>query len=150
EAYVTPIGPHAVGVAFLWENGQLGNRISLETLRARFPVLAQKLSGAEMESNALGAGPLARSARAPIADRFALLGDAAGYIDAITGEGLSLAFNCAAALAALLPQALARGATRAALEPYERAFARQFRRYAWVTRSVLAASRHLRLRRQLV
>jgi flavin-dependent dehydrogenase len=71
-------------------------------------------------------------------------------VDAITGEGLSLAFGCAAALASIVPQALARGASRDALAPYERAFAQLFRRYAWVTRSVLAISRRVRLRRQIL
>jgi flavin-dependent dehydrogenase len=150
EAYVTPVGPHEIGIAFLWEDGKLAGRASVDSLRARFPVLSERLAGAELESTTLGAGPLERRALARVADRFALLGDAAGYVDAITGEGLSLAFACADALASLLPDALAKGASRKALAPYERAFAHHFRRYAWVTRSVLAASRHLGLRRQLI
>jgi flavin-dependent dehydrogenase len=150
EAYVTPVGPQRVGVAFLWEDRRLDKPISPDALRSRFPLLAEKLEGAKLESNVRAAGPLARASRARIADRFVLLGDAAGYVDAITGEGLSLAFTCAAALARVLPDALARGASRGALAPYERAFARQFRRYAWVTRAVLAASRRVRLRRQLI
>ena len=150
EAYVTPVGLQRVGVAFLWEDRRLQPPISAETLRDRFPILAEKLDGAELDSSARGAGPLARAARARTADRFALLGDAAGYVDAITGEGLSLALICAGALARVLPDALAKGATQRSLSPYERAFSRHFRRYAWVTQSVLAVSRHLRLRRQLV
>ncbi len=150
EAYVTPIGPNHLGVAFLWENGRVDKPVTPEMLQRRFPVLAEKLDGAELESPARGAGPLGRAARSRIADRFALLGDAAGYVDAITGEGLSLAFACAAALATILPDALARGAKRDALAPYERAFASLFRRYAWVTRSLLVVSRHLKLRRELV
>ena len=96
EAYVTPVGLQRVGVAFLWEDRRLQPPISAETLRDRFPILAEKLGGAELDSSARGAGPLARAARARTADRFALLGDAAGYVDAITGEGLSLALICAA------------------------------------------------------
>ena len=150
EAYVTPVGPQRVGVAFLWEDRRVSKPISTEALCSRFPLLAEKLLGSELESSPRGAGPLARAARARTADRFALLGDAAGYVDAITGEGLSLAFGCASALASILPQALARGASREALAPYERAFAQLFRRYAWVTRSVLAISRRVRLRRQII
>ncbi len=150
EAYVTPVGPERVGVAFLWEDRRLSKPITPEALCSRFPLLAERLLGSELESSPRGAGPLARAARARTADRFALLGDAAGYVDAITGEGLSLAFGCAAALASILPQALARGASRDALAPYERAFAQLFRRYAWVTRSVLAISRRVRLRRQII
>ena len=79
-----------------------------------------------------------------------LLGDAAGYVDAVTGEGLSLAFGCALDLAALLPEALARGATREALAPYEHAWGRRFRPYAAWTRLVLGLSRHPTLRRRVL
>jgi menaquinone-9 beta-reductase len=79
-----------------------------------------------------------------------LLGDAAGYVDAITGEGVSLALACAEALAGVLPEALARGATAGTLAPYVRAFRREFRRYEWLTRSVLALARRPRLRRPIV
>jgi flavin-dependent dehydrogenase len=93
---------------------------------------------------------LARAAKARIADRFVLVGDAAGYVDAITGEGLSLAFGCAEALARILPAALACGARRESLVQYERDFWRQFRRYAWVTRAVLGVCRHPAWRQKVV
>jgi flavin-dependent dehydrogenase len=149
EAYVTPVGPHRVGVAFLWEEQRLAKPIP-QSVRQRFPTLSQKLAAAELESDTRASGPLARTALSPIADRFALLGDAAGYVDAITGEGVSLALLCAAALGKVLPDALARGATRDSLVPYARAFTRLFRRYSWTTRSVLAVSRRARLRHSLV
>ncbi len=79
--------------------------------------------------------------------RFALVGDAAGYVDAITGEGVSLSLLSAAALARVLPDALARGADRASLAPYEREFARLYRSYALLTRAVLAIARRPRVRR---
>jgi flavin-dependent dehydrogenase len=85
-----------------------------------------------------------------VADRFALVGDAAGYVDAVTGEGLSLAFTCAEALGNLLPEALARGATRESLMPYERVFQRAFRKYSWLTRGMLMLARRPGLRRPLV
>ena len=67
-----------------------------------------------------------------------------------TGEGVSLALACAQALGELLPRALAAGATRAALQPYARRHAREFRHYALVCRSVLGVARRPRLRRPLV
>ncbi|MFP2926821.1 NAD(P)/FAD-dependent oxidoreductase, partial [Pyxidicoccus sp. 3LG] len=79
-----------------------------------------------------------------------LVGDAAGYVDALTGEGLSLAFTCAESLGALLPDALAKGATRDALQPYEACFQRVFRKYAWTTRALLMLARRPRLRRPVV
>ena len=116
----------------------------------RFPVIHERLAGVEPDSEPRGAGPLLRTARARTADRFVLLGDAGGYVDAITGEGLSLAFHCAEALAAILPEALARGATRESLAAYEREFARAFRRYSLLTRGVLLLSRRPSLRRPAV
>jgi menaquinone-9 beta-reductase len=149
EAYVTPAGKERVGVAFLWADG-LPGRIGFESLLARFPLLAERVAGARPDSRARGAGPLARAARARVADRFALVGDAAGYVDAVTGEGLSLAFTCAEALGNLLPDALAKGATRESLLPYEQVFQRAFRKYAWLTRGMLMLARRPELRRPVV
>lgn len=149
EAYVTPAGAERVGVAFLWEDGAV-ERVRIDALLARFPALQQRLAGAPSDSEPRGAGPLLRRVRARVADRFALVGDAAGYVDAVTGEGLSLAFACAEALGGLLPRALAEGASARALAPYEAAFAHAFRRYAWTTHAVLALARRPRLRRTAV
>jgi len=147
EAYVTPAGRNRVGVAFLFEGEAAGG---FDALLARFPRLAARLDGAPFDSRPAGAGPLARAARARVADRLVLAGDAGGYVDAITGEGLSLAFEGALALGAALPEALARGAGRAALLPWERAVQARFRRYAAVARLVLGMARRPRLRRMAV
>ena len=109
-----------------------------------------RLAGASPDSDARGAGPLLRQARARTADRLVLIGDAGGYVDAITGEGLSLAFHCAEALTAILPEALAQGATRETLHAYEREFARAFRRYSLLARGLLALSRRPLLRKRVV
>jgi flavin-dependent dehydrogenase len=150
EAYVTPAGARRVGLAFLWEDGVVEGRVGFETLLARFPRLAERLAGVAPDSQVRGAGPLARVARARVADRFALVGDAAGYVDALTGEGLSLAFACAESLGTLLPDALAQGATSDALRPYEECFQRVFRKYAWTTSALLMLARRPRLRRPVV
>ena len=147
EAFVTPAGAERVGIAFLFSRNAFAEQLSFEHLLRQFPTLVARLAGAPADSRPRGAGPLAQGARSRIADRFLLVGDAAGYVDAITGEGLSLAFVCARALGAILPTALERGATRETLIPYERAAAREFRRYALVCRSVLALARRPRLRR---
>jgi flavin-dependent dehydrogenase len=147
EAYVWPAGPSRVGVAFLHEPGVSGDpRHLLES----FPAVAARVAGAEDASAPRGAGPFDQSARARVADRLVLLGDAAGYVDAITGEGLSLSFACAEALAGLLPAALARGATAASLAPYEAAWRRRFRPYAAWTRLLLALSRRDAVRRSVL
>ncbi|NPC70916.1 NAD(P)/FAD-dependent oxidoreductase [Corallococcus sp. AB004] len=150
EAYVTPAGAERVGIAFLWEDGTVPGRVGFDAMLERFPRLAEKLTGAEPDSQPRGAGPLARVARTRIADRFALVGDAAGYVDALTGEGLTLAFACAESLGALLPDALAKGAGRDTLLPYEHTFQQVFRKYAWTTHGLLMLARRPRLRRPVV
>ncbi|HET6436529.1 MAG TPA: NAD(P)/FAD-dependent oxidoreductase [Anaeromyxobacter sp.] len=144
EAYLTPAGRGRVGLAFLFERA---GAVRYPELLARFPVLARRLSGVPFDSEVRGAGPLARRARARTAERLVLLGDAAGYLDPVTGEGLSLAFGCATELAAILPAALSAGADASALRPYEAAWRRRYRLYAAWTRLLLWLSRHARLRR---
>jgi flavin-dependent dehydrogenase len=150
EAYVTPAGGRRVGVAFLWDADRASGPVSFESLLARFPRLADKLRGAPADSPIRGSGPLERAATGAIADRFALLGDAAGYVDAITGEGISLALVGARALAEILPGALAKGATKEALRPYERALKRAFFRYEMLTRGLLSLARRPALRRRVI
>ena len=147
EAYVWPSGPGRVGVAFLHEPGASGDP---RRLLEAFPAVAARVAGAPEASAPRGAGPFDQASRARVADRLVLLGDAAGYVDAITGEGLSLAFGCAADLAALLPEALAQGAGAAALGPYEAAWRRRFRPYAAWTRLLLALARRGGLRRSVL
>jgi flavin-dependent dehydrogenase len=150
EAYVTPVGPDRVDVALLHERGGPDGALSFDELLARFPELKDRLSAGAPLSSVRGAGPLAHVCRAQAADRVVLIGDAAGYVDAISGEGLSLAFVCAESLAKILPGALARGASRLALEPYEREFRRAYRRYALISRTLVGLARRPPLRRRIV
>jgi flavin-dependent dehydrogenase len=150
EAYVTPVGRHRVGVAFLWEQGRLEGKVSFETLLEGFPAVAARVRGAEHDSAAMGAGPLQRRSRRQAADQLVLLGDAAGYVDALTGEGVSLAFKCAAVLGESLASVLAAGATRPALVAYEQAFRAAFRRYSWLTHGMLMIARRPWLRRRVI
>jgi flavin-dependent dehydrogenase len=150
QAFVTPAGERRVGVAFLWERDSRPGPASFEGFLQQFPELAARLADTKADSSLRGAGPLAQGARSRTANRFALVGDAAGYLDAITGEGVSLAFSGARALGQVLPSALEQGATRQALASYDRACAREFRRYALVCRTVLALSRRPRAHRPVL
>ncbi len=98
EAYVTPVAAGEVGVAMLWS----GRKAGFDRLLESFPRLAERLAGAEPASKDRGCGPLRQRVRGVTHGRLALIGDAAGYVDAITGEGLSIAFHQATALAAAL------------------------------------------------
>jgi menaquinone-9 beta-reductase len=94
EAYVTPVSEDEIGVALLWSEGKAG----FDDLLERFPGLRAKIAGAPAASRDRGAGPLHQRARAVRRGNVALVGDAAGYLDAITGEGLAVALHESAAL----------------------------------------------------
>ena len=139
EAYVTPAGPGRVGVAMLWD----GDGSSFDVLLARFPQLEPRLAAAVHDSETRGAGPLRRVAARRFADRVALVGDAAGYLDALTGEGLTLAFDGARALV----DVVARGQP---LVEYERAYRRLSRTYYLLTGLMLWVAAHPALRRRVI
>ena len=147
EAYLTPAGPGRVGVAFLCEGAA---RRSFPELLAHFPALAERLAGVAFDSPPAGAGPLRRAARERALDRLVLVGDAAGYHDAITGEGISLALSGALALGDALPDALAAGARRAAFASWARGEALRFARYAATARLVLGLARRPGTRRSVL
>ena len=98
EAYVTPVSSGQVGIALLWS----GPKADFDQQLERFPVLRSHLQGATRASTDRGAGQLEQRTRGVYRGNLALVGDAAGYRDAITGEGLSLAFHQAQALAAAI------------------------------------------------
>jgi flavin-dependent dehydrogenase len=131
EAYVTPVSDDVVGVAVLGES-----REGLDSRLAAFPALLERLRGAVPASDVRGAGPLRQDVRCRVAGRVLLVGDAAGYLDALTGEGISVALAQAGVLAACL----------AADRPgdYEQRW-RQVTRKGWALTSGLLWSRHQRL-----
>lgn len=87
EAYVTPVAPDTVGVAMLGPQ-----RTDFEEALAGIPELRERLADVAIASSLRGAGPLRQVATAPSSGRVLLVGDASGYVDAITGEGLRLGF----------------------------------------------------------
>lgn len=138
EAYVTPVSAGEVGVALLWS----GRKASFDALLASFPTLQARLAEASPSSRDRGAGPLRQRVRHVVRGNLALVGDAAGYVDAITGEGLSLAFHQATALGAAL---------RAGdLGPYAAAHRRIGRVPDGLTRLLLTVERRPWLRRRVI
>lgn len=102
EAYVTPTSPREVCVTLLFSARHRPSRF--ETLLAEFPLLRERLAGAAPCSRKLGAGLLRQRTRAVVRGRVALVGDAAGYLDALGGDGIALAVHQAEALALALTQ----------------------------------------------
>lgn len=161
ECYVTPTGANQVNVAFLWEPGSpaFANVRSIsddseshdrfDALLARFPLVKEKLGNATTLSASRGSGPLFRPALGRASDRLALVGDAAGYVDAITGQGLSLAFLGAEKLIRALPAKLDGddAALNEALRNYDRSLRSAWRSYALPARALLALARRPKLRR---
>ncbi|MHA7984694.1 NAD(P)/FAD-dependent oxidoreductase [Rathayibacter sp. CAU 1779] len=93
ELYVTPLGPEVVGVALLGPRGvDFADALAAEPeLRALLGADANGESDTQVGSTR-GAGPLLQRTIARNAGRVLLVGDAAGYVDALTGEGLRVGF----------------------------------------------------------
>ncbi len=68
-------------------------------LADEFPELARRIGGAELTGRERGAITMTRKFRHVQRGNVALVGDASGSVDAITGEGLALGFRQAMALA---------------------------------------------------
>jgi len=137
EAYVTPVGPDLVGVAVL-----SSERRTYQDQLAAFPVLIERLGGSAPETTVRGAGPLRQRASARVAGRVLLVGDAAGYVDAITGEGIALALAEA--------KALVRCVVADRPDAYERDWRRATRSYRMITEALLLARGPLHLGRAIV
>ena len=126
QLYVTPVSTNEVGVVVLSRNPKLRMRDALPL----FPNVFSRI--ADCESTTVERGAVTGNLVLPrvTRGRMALVGDASGTVDAITGEGMSLAFLQAEALA----DAIARGN----LAEYEAAHARLRRRPIWMARALLA------------
>jgi flavin-dependent dehydrogenase len=136
EAYVTPVAPDLVGIAVL-----SSRRGRLEDHLARLPSLAPRLIGQALMPTR-GAGPLRQRSSRRVAGRVLLAGDAAGYVDALTGEGIASGLAQARAAVA----AIAAGDAAS----YERTWRRLTWRHDLLTHALLTATRSGAVRRRLV
>lgn len=135
EAYVTPVGPLEVGVAVLCH----GRPRSHDAIMTLFPELRARLASATEMGRVRGAGPLEQRVLGVLAPGVALVGDAAGYLDALSGEGLALGFRSAVSLV----ERFASGE----LWRYPGDHARIGSAYYGMTHVMLALARRPRLRR---
>lgn len=137
EAYVTPVSRREIGVAFL----RRGVEPFGEAL-ASFPILARRLRDARPSSVTRGAGPFEQRVWRRVQGRVLLIGDAAGYLDPLTGEGVALAMASARAAVSCLLVDRPLG--------YELAYERASRRYYLVTRLLLELTKSRRAHRPLL
>ena len=94
QAVVTPVTPDEVCVSIFTSD----HSRPMAQLMGLFPELGRRLRDACATSSVRGALSGSIEMGAVVRDRVALIGDAAGAIDALTGEGLSLGFRQAVAL----------------------------------------------------
>jgi flavin-dependent dehydrogenase len=98
QIYVTPVSTSEVCVALI--SRRPGLRVA-EAL-TRFPKLQSHLAGVAASSNERGAITATSWLKAVVRGNVALVGDASGSVDAISGEGLCQAFRQSASLAVAL------------------------------------------------
>ncbi len=95
QVYITPVASDSVCVVFITRNPKLAQGDFLKA----FPVVAEKLQGVPTMSTLRGGISANRILRRVATQSVALVGDASGSPDAITGEGLAVSFRQAVSLA---------------------------------------------------
>lgn len=136
EAYVTPVADNCVGIAIL-----SSTRGGFDSHFDEFPALRARVNG-HAHGPDRAAGPLRQKARSRTAGRVMLVGDAAGYIDALTGEGMGLAFSAA--------QLLVNCVVAGRPDDYDGQWRRETRRYRILTAALVKAGVHARIRARIV
>ena len=134
QAYVTPISSNEICVAFVARE-KIGDP---DQALCHFPALQRYLIAAKPSGPPRGSITLGRTLHRVTSGNIALIGDASGSVDAITGEGLALGFRQAVALAAALESNN--------LASYQRDHYRIQRLPTLMSRSLLLMDRSVRVR----
>ena len=134
QMYVSPVCGNETCLAMLTRDPHR----RLAVVLPQFPELARRIDGAAAVSDERGGVTVTRRLHRVYRGNIALIGDASGSVDAITGEGISLSFRQALALA----DALASGN----LALYQTAHRRMARRPAIMAQLMLLLDRFPRAR----
>lgn len=134
QAYVTPVSPREVCVVIAARNSKL----QMESALSQFPKLERRIRTAESARPHRGIMTSMRRLSTVCGGNVALIGDASGSVDAITGEGLSLSFQQARALS----EAMVAGD----LSRYQKAHRQLARRPTFMARLLLLLDGRPRLR----
>ncbi len=147
ELYVTPLGPASrpgwarLNVAVLLDHDEVrtlrGDMLAgMRNIIEGTPSLG--LGAMEVLGEPKAWGPLRRKPSCVVGDGVVLVGDAAGFVDAITGEGMSVGLASAEIAADVLSSAMQRNRLdRQALRPYAMRRRRMARHLTWLTETVL-------------
>lgn len=136
EIYITPVDRDLVNVAVLLN---MGTGLRYEDCLAQAEAVSSKLG--EPLTELQGAGPFGRWTRKQQLGRVFLVGDAAGFLDPLTGEGNHLAILSARDLVACLAQQRP--------QDFSKRWRKLMRNYRWLTTMLLWIGR-TRLRRWIV
>jgi flavin-dependent dehydrogenase len=150
-AILNPLAPDRINLSLvvpLADGARFSDR--LETFFparvAQLPHLARRLEGARREAPVRALGPLAYRVAEPRVGGVLLAGDAGGFYDPFTGEGIFSALRSAELAAAVAARAVGSGDVSAAgLSAYARERRRAFAGKARVTRALQLMIRHRRL-----
>jgi flavin-dependent dehydrogenase len=124
---VAPLSPEVANVCVV-TGPRPDGRTPIDVIQraiGRDASLKERFAGARFDAPVAVLGPLAIDTTAAGAPGVLLAGDAAGFIDPMTGDGLHLAIRSAAMAAAEAQAALERGTFGAAAEELARALRRQ-------------------------
>jgi len=144
ELYVTPLPDREVLVAGLAARDSLRRdaRAALRDWIRAQPALAERLQGAVQLSPIAGRSPLSQDASCGVAPGAVLLGDAAGFLDPISGGGMAQGLLTAELLAGYITRYLSAG--DAWLWEFERERRQMLRDYRLLTQAMLLLARHPR------
>ncbi len=95
----TPGGELNVGMALPMDRGRGSARRRFEAAIAGLPSVARRLAGSARLTPIRGAAPIGHRVSAPAGPGWLLVGDAAGFVDPFTGEGIHRALRSARAAA---------------------------------------------------
>lgn len=140
ETYLAPVGENEILLAILGPKGRLreDGRSVEETYRSLLEQAHPELSSRQLLGRLRGAGPFNLRAATPARGRVFLVGDAAGFLDPLTGDGITAGLQQALALAHILRSDLDRAAPR-----YRRFWVQQWRQrvmVSWLARRISASS----------